>query len=317
MTAPVLSASDPTAIDRGIAVLRVGGLVGIPTETVYGLAADATNGVAVAGIYAAKKRPSFNPLISHIASIEMAEELVVFTSLARKLAEAFWPGPLTLVLPRAANCPVNELASAGLDTLAVRMPAHPVAQDLIRQFGGPVVAPSANPSGGVSPTTAAHVASGLGDRIDLVLDGGAAKVGLESTVIGFDGETPVLLRKGGLPRRDIEAITGRLSDVRPGAATSSPGMLASHYAPSARLRLNALQAKQGEEWLGFGRFAGTRLNLSPAGNLTEAAANLFAYLRELDGSGATHIAVAPIPDEGLGEAINDRLNRAAAPRMTD
>jgi L-threonylcarbamoyladenylate synthase len=317
MTAPVLSASDPTAIDRGVAVLRAGGLVGIPTETVYGLAADATNGVAVAGIYAAKKRPSFNPLISHIASIEMAEELVVFTPVARNLAEAFWPGPLTLVLPRTANCPVNELASAGLDTLAVRMPAHPVAQDLIRQFGRPLVAPSANPSGGVSPTTAAHVASGLGDRIDLVLDGGAAKVGLESTVIGFDGEKPVRLRKGGLPRRDIEAITGGLSDARPGAATSSPGMLASHYAPAAAMRLNAQQAKHGEEWLGFGRFAGTRLNLSPAGNLTEAAANLFAYLREIDASGATHIAVAPIPDEGLGEAINDRLNRAAAPRMTD
>lgn len=289
----------------------------MPTETVYGLAADATNGEAVAGIYAAKQRPAFNPLIAHIASLAMAETLVAFNPVARKLAAAFWPGPLTLVLPRLPDCQVSELASAGLDTLGIRLPGHPVARELIEEFGGPLVAPSANPSGGVSPTTAAHVASGLGDRIDLVLDGGAAIVGLESTVIGFECQTPVLLRKGGLPRSDIEAIAGPLVEAQPGAATSSPGMLASHYAPSVRLRLNARQAEAGEELLGFGPVAGTRLNLSPTGNLAEAAANLFAYLRELDASGAPGIAVAPIPDEGLGEAINDRLIRAAAPRNTN
>jgi L-threonylcarbamoyladenylate synthase len=317
MTAPVLSANDPSAISRGIEVLRAGGLVAMPTETVYGLAADATNGEAVACIYTAKQRPSFNPLISHIASLEMAETLVAFNPVARKLAETFWPGPLTLVLPRLPDCPVSELASAGLDTLAIRWPGHAAAQALIGKFGGPLVAPSANLSGSVSPTTASHVASGLGDRIDLVLDGGASLVGLESAVIGFEDEVPVLLRKGGLARADIESIAGPLLDARPGSATSSPGMLASHYAPAARLRLNALHVEADEEWLGFGSIEGARLNLSPSGNLAEAAANLFAYLREIDANGAPAIAVAPIPDEGLGEAINDRLMRAAAPRMSD
>jgi L-threonylcarbamoyladenylate synthase len=302
------------AIARAAQCLRQGGLVGLPTETVYGLAADATNGEAVARIYEAKGRPRFNPLIAHVGDIGMAAGLIAFHPLARRLADRIWPGPLTLVLPRLATCPVSELASAGLDTLAVRCPGHAVAQRLINAFGGPLVAPSANPSGRVSPTTAEHVASGLGDHVDMILDGGACEIGLESTVIGFDGETPLLLRKGGIEREEIEAITGPLVRPATGAPKASPGMLASHYAPSAALRLNAVKADEGEAYLGFGPDYPGDLNLSPAGDLREAASNLFAYLRQLDASGVTAIAVAPIPDNGLGEAINDRLQRAAAPR---
>lgn len=314
MTAPVLSGEDPAAIRAAAALLRDGGLAALPTETVYGLAADATNGAAVAALYAAKGRPKFNPLISHVTGLEMAEALAVFNPLARKLAQAFWPGPLTLVLPRTTDCPVSELACAGLETLAVRAPDHPVAQALINAVGGPLVAPSANPSGGVSPTRAEHVAEGLGEKIGLILDGGHCQIGVESTVIGFDGDRPLLLRKGGLARDMIEAITGPLALPDAASPKASPGMLKSHYAPRARLRLNASAPENGEVFLGFGASENGHLNLSPDGNVQEAAANLFAFLRELDASGVSGIAVAPIPDEGLGEAINDRLQRAAAPR---
>jgi L-threonylcarbamoyladenylate synthase len=314
MIAPVLSGEDPAAIRAAASLLQDGGLVAMPTETVYGLAADATSGAAVAALYAAKGRPKFNPLIAHVTGTGMAETLAVFNPLARKLAEAFWPGPLTLVLPRTTDCPVSELACAGLETLAVRAPAHPVAQALIQAFGGPLVAPSANPSGGVSPTQAGHVAAGLGERIGLILDGGPCRVGVESTVIGFDGNTPLLLRKGGLAREAIEAITAPLSAPDAASPKASPGMLQSHYAPRARLRLNAVAPEKGEAFLGFGASKNADLNLSPDGDLQEAAANLFAFLRELDAGAVSGIAVAPIPDEGLGEAINDRLQRAAAPR---
>lgn len=307
-------ANDPAAIRQAAGILESGGLVGLPTETVYGLAADATNGKAVAAIYEAKGRPSFNPLIAHVADITMARDLVAFTPLAEELAATFWPGPLTLVLPRLPDCPVSELASAGLDTLAVRCPAHSAARELVSAFGKPLVAPSANPSGGVSPTSAAHVADGLGARVDLVLDGGPCQVGLESTVIGFDGNTPLLLRKGGIARADIEAVTGPLTAPEANAPKASPGMLASHYAPNATLRMNVEKAGDGEALLGFGGTPGSDLDLSPSGDLKEAAANLFAYLRQLDAGGTSRIAVAPIPDEGLGEAINDRLQRAAARR---
>jgi L-threonylcarbamoyladenylate synthase len=314
MTASILPGDDPASIAAACRLLREGGLVGMPTETVYGLAADATNGTAVAALYAAKGRPTFNPLISHVTGLDMAASLGRFNPVARELALAFWPGPLTLVVPRRADCPVSELAGAGLETLALRAPDHPVAQALIAAFGGPLVAPSANPSGGVSPTQAEHVADGLGAKIDLILDGGSCRVGVESTVIGFDGDQALLLRKGGLARRDIEAIAGPLG--RPDAASpkASPGMLKSHYAPRAALRLNATSAREGEVLLGFGAVDGAVMNLSPTGDLQEAAAHLFACLRELDASGAQCIAVSPIPDEGLGEAINDRLQRAAAPR---
>tara|TARA_R110002073_G_scaffold21092_4_gene74731 strand:+ start:2710 stop:3663 length:954 start_codon:yes stop_codon:yes gene_type:complete len=314
MTAPILPADNPEAIAKAADILRDGGLVAMPTETVYGLAADAANGKAVARLYEAKGRPRFNPLIAHVASVDMAQSCVVFDEAARQLAEHFWPGPMTLVLPRRAGAPISDLAGAGLDTLAVRRPAHPAAQALLDTFGSPLVAPSANPSGGVSPTTAAHVAEGLGDRIDLILDGGACKVGLESTVITFADGAATLLRPGGLARRDIEAITGKLRLAAPDGPVASPGMLASHYAPRAKLRLNAQFVRPGEAFLGFGNTPRATLNLSRKGDLVEAAANLFAHLRTLDRTGAACIAVSPIPVEGLGEAINDRLQRAAAPR---
>jgi len=317
MAASILPGNDSASIEAACAALRTGGLVAMPTETVYGLAADAGDGKAVAALYAAKERPTFNPLISHVTGLEMAEQLGRFNTVARKLAAAFWPGPLTLVVPRSDACPVSSLACAGLDTIALRAPDHPVAQSLIKAFGGPLVAPSANPSGGVSPTCAKHVADGLGDRIDLILDGGACSVGLESTVIGFEGDQPLLLRKGGLARQDIEAIIGPLRLPDAASPKASPGMLKSHYAPHAKLRLNATHAEAGETLLGFGKTKGAMLNLSTSSNMQEAAANLFAYLRELDASGTSRIAVAPIPDEGLGEAINDRLKRAAAPRDSE
>ncbi|WP_420431433.1 L-threonylcarbamoyladenylate synthase [Hyphobacterium sp.] len=304
------------AIQRAADRLRAGGLVGMPTETVYGLAADATDGEAVARIYEAKRRPSFNPLITHVADLAMAKSLVVFNPVAERLAAEYWPGPLTLVLPRQQHCRVSELASAGLDTLAVRCPAHSVAHALIVATGRPLVAPSANPSGGVSPTTARHVIDGLGKQVEMVLDGGACPVGVESTVIAFDGDTPLLLRKGGLERAEIEAVTGPLKAPEAGAPKTSPGMLTSHYAPQALLRLNAGTPRPGEAYIGFGPEFPAELSLSPTGDLRQAAANLFAFLRQLDAEGASCIAVAPIPDIGLGEAINDRLQRAAAPRDT-
>lgn len=315
MSAPIRPASDPDAIADAADILRRGGLVAMPTETVYGLAADAADGEAVARLYAAKGRPSFNPLIVHVAGRDMAETCVSVTPLAAKLMDRFWPGPLTLVLPRKEDAPVSDLAGAGLDTLGVRMPDHTAAQALISAFGRPLVAPSANPSGAVSPTTAQHVVEGLGDRIDLVLDAGPCPVGVESTVLAIDGETAILLRPGGLPRAEIEALTGPLASVGDGAPLSSPGMLKSHYAPDAALRLNAARPEDGEAFLAFGPASEScTANLSRTGDLTEAAANLFALLRQLDAEGHKRIAVAPIPMDGLGEAINDRLTRAAAPR---
>ena len=299
------------AVALAAELLRDGRLVAFPTETIYGLGADARNGKAVASIFAAKGRPRFNPLIVHVRDLAEAEAHAVFSDAARKLAEAFWPGALTLVLPRRPQTPLSELVSAGLDTVALRVPDHPVALALLRKADLPIAAPSANPSGRISPTSAAHVAAGLGRNVDLILDGGATPLGLESTVIGFDGDRAVLLRPGAIPRQAIEAVAGPL--VAAGAAIRSPGQLESHYAPNAILRLNARKRESGELLLGFGPSPDANLNLSPAGDLTEAASNLFAMLHELDGQ-APRIAVAPIPETGLGEAINDRLRRAAAPR---
>jgi L-threonylcarbamoyladenylate synthase len=305
--------------------LRLGGLVAFPTETVYGLGADAGDARAVARLYQAKGRPSFNPLIAHIGDLNAAQKIARFDARAMALAEAFWPGPLTLVLPKAPGCAVADLATAGLDSIAVRLPAHPVARELLRAFGGAVVAPSANLSGHVSPTTAAHVRSDLAGRIDIILDGGAVSVGVESTIIGCF-EVPILLRPGGLPRGEIERVLGvRL--VQPpdnptldSAQPLAPGMLASHYAPRTAVRLNAARIEPGEALLAFGsdRVAGidaasAMMNLSERGDLAEAAANLFGHLRALDALRARTIAVMPVPHHGLGEAINDRLRRAAVP----
>jgi len=291
---------------------------------VYGLGADATDGKAVARLYAAKGRPSFNPLIAHVPDIAATRTLGIFNDAAERLAAAFWPGPLTLVLNRSPDCPVADLATAGLDSIAIRIPDHPVARDLLRALGKPVVAPSANRSGRVSPTTAAHVLSDLRGRIDLILDGGPTSVGIESTIVACLNR-PTLLRPGGLPRDSIERVLGMpLADAPPGEADAplAPGMLASHYAPHARLRLNAGDIRDGEALLAFGPdqprggAAQHTLNLSASGDLVEAAANLFSHLRALDFLNATTIAVMPIPGEGLGEAINDRLGRAAAPKET-
>jgi L-threonylcarbamoyladenylate synthase len=315
------------AIERATRVLAAGGLVAFPTETVYGLGADAGNGEAVARIYEAKGRPSFNPLIAHIADIAAARTLGRLDPAAERLAAAFWPGPLTLVLPRLANCPVAELATAGLDTVAVRVPSHPVAHDILLSLGRPVVAPSANRSGHVSPTTAQHVLADLRGRIALIVDGGPTPMGLESTIVACLDQ-PMLLRPGALPRREIERIVD-LADAPPGIEASedagvapiAPGQFASHYAPRAGLRLSAQNVQRGEALLAFGPVpvegaaeAIVVLNLSARGDLIEAAANLFSHLRALDAAGAATIAVMPVPHEGLGEAINDRLQRAAAPR---
>jgi L-threonylcarbamoyladenylate synthase len=324
VTARRISATDPGAIGAAGRCLAGGGLVAFPTETVYGLGADAENGAAIAHLYAAKGRPRFNPLIAHVADRAGAERLAQFGAEADALAAAFWPGPLTLVLPKAPGCPVADLATAGLDTVAVRLPAHEVARDLIAAVGRAVVAPSANRSGHVSPTTADHVMADLSARIDMVLDGGPTAVGVESTIVACLNGAPVLLRPGGLPREAIEKVLGAPLAVTGGADTSAsplaPGMLASHYAPRARLRLNARDAGPEEAMLAFGpppAGAGTArvlLNLSDKGDLAEAAANLFSHLRALDSAGVAAIAVMPIPRKGLGEAINDRLRRAAAPR---
>jgi L-threonylcarbamoyladenylate synthase len=316
MSAAIL-APDPSAIDQAATRLREGGLVAMPTETVYGLAANAADADAVAQLYTAKGRPRFNPLIAHVRDLDMALRLAEFSPLARKLAIRFWPGPLTLVLPKRDDAPICDLANAGLDTVALRSPAHPAARALLEAFDGPIVAPSANPSGAVSPTTAQHVAQGLGDKIDLILDGGVCPVGLESTVVAVDGQQATLLRPGGLPRATIEAMTGPLAHAGDSNAPASPGMLKSHYAPGAAVRLNVTAPEADELYLGFGPERDqveVDLNLSPGGDLTEAATRLFAALRDLDARGATKIAVAPIPDQGLGEAINDRLRRASAPR---
>jgi len=306
--------------------LADGGLVAFPTETVYGLGADAADSAAIARLYWAKGRPAFNPLIAHVGDISAARRIARFDAQATALAEAFWPGPLTLVLPKAENCPVAELATAGLETVAIRIPAHPVARDILRAFGGAVVAPSANLSGHVSPTTAEHVHHDLAGRIDLIVDGGAVEVGVESTIVGCF-EAPLLLRPGGLPRAEIERVLGRALDEPPADADSdsaqplAPGMLASHYAPRTPVRLNATRLAPGEALLAFGSHllpgidaAAVVMNLSPHGDLNEAAANLFGHLRALDTKAARAIAVMPVPNDGLGEAINDRLRRAAVGR---
>jgi L-threonylcarbamoyladenylate synthase len=318
LTTRVLDA-DRDAIALAARVLADGGLVAFPTETVYGLGADATNGAAVARLYAAKGRPRFNPLIAHVADARAALPLAQFSDEAKLLAGVFWPGPLTLVLPKRHDCAVAELATAGLDSIAVRVPDHPIARDLLKAFGKPVVAPSANQSGHVSPTLAAHVRADLDGRIDLIVDGGPTSVGVESTIVSFLGP-PTLLRPGGLPRDAIERVLGYdLAEAEPEAdnAPLAPGMLASHYAPRTPVRLNARNVAPGEALLAFGSDApdaAETLNLSPTGDLVEAAANLFSHLRALDAAGARAIAVMPIPNDDLGEAINDRLTRAAAPR---
>jgi L-threonylcarbamoyladenylate synthase len=307
--------ADAAAIEAAAAILRAGGLVAFPTETVYGLGADAGNDNAVASIFEAKGRPRFNPLIVHVPNAETAETLVEFLSLSRGLARAFWPGALTLVLPRKPRAKVSLLVSAGLDTVAVRVPSHPLARRLLGAARLPIAAPSANASGQISPTTAAHVLESLGNKVDLILDGGAAMQGIESTVIGFENGRPVMLRPGAIPREDIERVAGPLASAAD-ETISSPGQLPSHYAPRAKLRLDAQDVQAHEIMLAFGPNApsAAKLNLSPSGDLKEAAANLFAMLRKLDATGARTIAVMPIPDNGLGEAINDRLRRAAAPR---
>ena len=305
---------DADGTDEAARLLADGGLVAFPTETVYGLGADARNDEAVAGIYAAKGRPSFNPLIIHVDSVKAAEKYCQFTPEARRLAQAFWPGAMTLVLPLRAESGISKLVTAGLDTVAVRVPDHPVGRALLKAFGAPVAAPSANPSGRISPTAAAHVMGGLAGRIAAVVDGGACEVGLESTIIGCAG-APVLMRAGGLPVEAVEACLGYpLQTEEDPHAPKSPGQLLSHYAPRGRVRLNVTLPEAGEILLGFGDVEGAALNLSPSGDLTEAAASLFAALHRLDDEGAERIAVSPIPDHGLGRAINDRLRRAAAPR---
>ncbi|PRX37290.1 L-threonylcarbamoyladenylate synthase [Meinhardsimonia xiamenensis] len=307
--------ADPAGIEEAARLIRAGRLVAFPTETVYGLGADATDGRAVAAIFEAKGRPRFNPLIVHVPDIEAARKIAVFDEAAERLARAFWPGPLTLVLPLRPEARISELVTAGLETVAVRVPAHPVAQALLRAVGRPVAAPSANPSGRVSPTTAEHVLEGLKGRIAAVLDAGPCEVGLESTIVALTPR-PMLLRPGGVPAEEIEACLGTsLGAPAPAPERpNAPGQLASHYAPRARLRLDAREARPGEVLLGFGPVERSALNLSPSGDLREAAANLFAFLRQLDAQGAEAIAVSPIPEEGLGRAINDRLRRAAAPR---
>lgn len=306
------------ALEPALALLAAGEPVAIPTETVYGLAADATNGEAVARIFAAKRRPRFNPLIAHVSGIEMGETHAVFDPLSRRLAEAFWPGPLTLVLPRRERSAVHPLVTAGLPTLAVRSPRG-FARGLIEAFGRPLAAPSANSSGRVSATGALQVAADLGGRIRLVVDGGRTAVGVESTIVKVTDGRVELLRPGGITMEELAAATGVEPVRHAGAGIQAPGMMASHYAPRAAVRLNATALLPGEALLAFGsaRPAGSPVaceNLSPSGDLREAAANLFSMLDRLDGTGASTIAVSPIPAAGLGEAINDRLARAAAPR---
>lgn len=300
-----------TGLATAAALLNTGAQVAFPTETVYGLGADARNGQAVAGIYAAKGRPSFNPLIVHVPDVAAAQALVQWSDTADRLASAFWPGALTLVLPLAPGHPLSSLVTAGLETVAIRVPHHPTAQALLRAANMPVAAPSANVSGRISPTTAAHVLDGLSGRIAAVLDDGPCPVGVESTILSLAG-TPTLLRPGGLPVEAIEAALGGPVSHHAGDAITAPGQLASHYAPGAAVRLNANHADAGEVMLGFGPITGD-LTLSASGDLTEAAATLFDALHQLDRTGKP-IAVAPIPHSGLGAAINDRLNRAAAPR---
>jgi L-threonylcarbamoyladenylate synthase len=324
--------ADPAAVAAAARCLAAGGLLAFPTETVYGLGADACNGQAIARLYEAKGRPAFNPLICHVEDLAAAARLGALDAAATRLAQALWPGPLTLVVPKRPDCPVAELATAGLPTLALRVPDHPVARAILAEFGRPVVAPSANRSGHVSPTTAAHVRADLNGRIDLIIDGGPTSVGVESTIVACL-DRPLLLRPGGVPRSEIERVLGHpLAEAAPSrslpreralveAAPMAPGQLASHYAPRAALRLDAADVHPGEALLAFGAVlppgaagAARVLNLSARGDLIEAAANLFSHLRALDAPDVSTIAVMPVPHHGLGEAINDRLRRAQAPR---
>jgi L-threonylcarbamoyladenylate synthase len=316
MTETLTLPPTPDGLARAADLLRAGGLVAFPTETVYGLGGDARNDRAVAAIFAAKGRPSFNPLIVHVPDLAAARAVAVFDARAEAVAAQFWPGPLTLVLPLREEAGISPLVTAGLPTVAVRVPAHPVAQGLLRAFGGPLAAPSANPSGKVSPTRAAHVLAGLSGRIAAVVDGGACAVGVESTILGLDGP-PALLRPGGVTVEALEQALGTPlaiggSETRPNA----PGQLASHYAPGAAVRLEVTQPAAGEVWVGFGPCPGATLSLSESGDLVEAAARLFHLLREADevAGDRGRIAFAPVPETGLGRAINDRLRRAAAPR---
>ena len=314
--------ADAAGIAEAARMLGEGALVAFPTETVYGLGADAADQVAVAKLFAAKARPRFNPLIAHVLDVASARSLGTFDSNAERLASKFWPGALTLVVRASADCPVCDLARAGLDTVALRVPAHPVARALLAALGKPVAAPSANRSGHISPTTAEHVIADLSGAIDAVLDGGPTLLGIESTIIDCTSATPRLLRVGGIPRAEIERVLGGPLAEAAGGEISAPGMLASHYAPRTKLRLDANEVWPGEALLTFGaarpkgaEHASRVLDLSKSGDLVEAAANLFAHLRALDASGAPAVAVVSIPHEGLGEAINDRLGRAAAPRQ--
>lgn len=312
---PIVPATQE-AIRQAAKALARGGIVAFPTETVYGLGANALDATAVAKVFAAKERPRFNPLIVHVLGLAEAEAYAVFSPTARKLAEAFWPGPLSLVVPKRPDCGIADLVTAGLDTIALRSPAHPVARSLLAESDLPIAAPSANRSGRISPTIAAHVEAELGDRPAMILDGGPCPLGLESTVVSVVGPTPTLLRSGALPRAAIETVLGHpLAAAESDARVASPGQLATHYAPSTKLRLGATTVRGDEALLAFGRNvpegALAAINLSPGGDLQEAAARLFGALRELDQAGASVIAVMPIPAHGLGEAINDRLQRAA------
>lgn len=307
-------APTPSGFDRAAAILRSGELVAFPTETVYGLGGDATSDIAVARIFEAKGRPRFNPLIVHVLTLDAAREVAVFDDMAMDVAAAFWPGPLTLVLPVKPSANLSALVTADLTTVAIRVPAHAIAQALLVAFGGPLAAPSANPSGRISPTRAAHVANGLYGRIAAILDGGNCEVGVESTILGLTG-TPTLLRPGGIPVEALEAMFGHaLPNGGDAFKPNAPGQLASHYAPNARLRLNVTAPDPDEVHIGFGPAAFT---LSASRDLVEAAANLFHALRDADQRAGPNgsISIAPIPETGLGRAINDRLRRAAAPRM--
>jgi L-threonylcarbamoyladenylate synthase len=309
----LLLAADTAGVARAAKLLRQGQLVAFPTETVYGLGADAGDDQAVARVFSAKGRPQSNPLIVHVANAEAARKIASFGQLADRLADAFWPGPLTLVLPLKDDARISALVAANLPAVAIRVPEHSLAQELLAEFAGPIAAPSANPSGKVSPTRAEHVMAGLGGRIAAVMDGGVCDVGVESTIVGCS-EVATLLRPGGLPAEAIEQCLGRPLAMPTGMATpNAPGQLQSHYAPDASLRMNAERRETGETLLGFGPVE-CDLNLSPSGDLAEAAENLFHYLRELDSPPTAKIAVLPIPNHGLGRAINDRLQKAAAPR---
>lgn len=309
---------DSDAYYAAAELLRAGEVVAFPTETVYGLGADATNDRAAARIFEVKGRPSFNPLIVHFEDLDAVGHEVEVNAWAETLAAAFWPGPLTLVLPRRPESGISLLCSAGLPTLAVRIPRHEIGQNLLRAAGRPLAAPSANASGKISPTSAAHVAASLGDRVPMILDGGDCEVGLESTVVDLSGDQPVILRPGGITKEQLESLVGPLAEAGVDSDIKSPGMLTSHYAPALPIRLNAGEATRNEALLAFGPEpldgAGVTANLSPTGDLGEAAARLFAMLHELDKQPVDAIAVMPVPEEGLGIAINDRLQRAAAPR---